>query len=74
MAECGNLERQIQEKVQEAFAITKKRKILVEVGYKDFVFEDITKALLFADMAYASNKDESDEVKITIRYEEDENV
>lgn len=47
------------------------KKILVEVGYFDFEFNDVNEAITFADMAHKTIKNEK-QVKVTITYEEEE--
>lgn len=51
-----------------------KRKIIVEVGYYDFVFSDLTAANAFAYVAktHQSENDSDRVVRITVDYEREE--
>lgn len=52
----------------------KKRKILVEVGYFDFAFDDLFAANAFAVIAksHLTNGDEGREVRLTVNYDFEE--
>lgn len=49
----------------------KNKKILVEISYIDFEFDDIEKAVAFANTASEAIQDDKD-IKVTITFEEDE--
>ncbi len=49
-----------------------KKKILVEIGYNDFVFDDVAEAVAFAETAKKTNTDDRS-VNVSISFEDENN-
>ena len=47
-----------------------KRNIVVEIGYKDFIFTDLAEAVQFADIA-SRTSDKPEDIQIVVTYKED---